>query len=412
MTHRLRAPALTLLALFLAVSLMPTSAFAAVTVGAATGGTTLTVGTFADLTGPSLTEVAVNDISTGTIDLSLPSGFQFDASAITATVTTAAGNCSGTRSLQLNNAASQTVTPAAGATAVTFTVTRAATSPCRNTITWSGVRVRATTAAAGDLVVGTGSTSTITGLTKGTTSLGALSTPASITSFTPDNSPAGTTVTVTGSNFTGTTAVTFNGTNARSFSVVSNTQITAIVPSSAGAGTIAVTTPANTATSPTSYTPSTVTWNAYDSTPTGSCATASTVATTFMGASQSVCAKGSGFAPSTSYSVAFYDAGGTARFSEVLSSDASGNLSTASNALYNNIYAPGTWNVVAFQTGTLPGGAYSAAAASATNSADDSFGVDGTAVPGLPTPLAALVASLGAGGFYYLARRRALPVRA
>jgi hypothetical protein len=63
-----------------------------------------------------------------------------------------------------------------------------------------------------------------------------------ITNFTPLNGVAGTTVTINGSNFTGTTAVTFNGVNAASFIIVSNTVITAIVPASGFiAGPITVT---------------------------------------------------------------------------------------------------------------------------------------------------------------------------
>jgi hypothetical protein len=60
----------------------------------------------------------------------------------------------------------------------------------------------------------------------------------------------------------------------------------------------------------------------------------------------------------------------------------------------------------------VPGTDYASIAGNAAIIADDTFTVDGTAVPGLPTPLAALLASLGAGGFYYLLRRRVLPVRA
>jgi hypothetical protein len=56
-------------------------------------------------------------------------------------------------------------------------------------------------------------------------------------------------VTITGSNFAGTSAVTFNLTPASSFAVLSATQIRATVPSGASTGRIRVTTPAGTATS-------------------------------------------------------------------------------------------------------------------------------------------------------------------
>jgi len=77
-------------------------------------------------------------------------------------------------------------------------------------------------------------------------------TPA-ITSFTPASGPVGTVVTITGTNFTGATAVKFNGVPA-SFAVVSDTSITATVPTGATTDVIAVTTPDGTATSATSFT--------------------------------------------------------------------------------------------------------------------------------------------------------------
>ncbi|MBW4698767.1 MAG: VCBS repeat-containing protein [Aphanocapsa lilacina HA4352-LM1] len=69
-----------------------------------------------------------------------------------------------------------------------------------------------------------------------------------IDSITPRRGPVGTEVTITGTGFTGTTAVTFGGASA-AYTVVSGTQITAIVPAGATSGPIAVTTPAGTATS-------------------------------------------------------------------------------------------------------------------------------------------------------------------
>jgi hypothetical protein len=53
-----------------------------------------------------------------------------------------------------------------------------------------------------------------------------------ITNIQPDSGPAagGTTVTITGRNFTGATAVRFGATNAASFTVDSDTQITAVSP--------------------------------------------------------------------------------------------------------------------------------------------------------------------------------------
>jgi len=62
-----------------------------------------------------------------------------------------------------------------------------------------------------------------------------------ITSFTPTSAASGTTVTITGTNFTGATAVSFGGTAATSFAVVNATSITAVVASGT-TGTISITT--------------------------------------------------------------------------------------------------------------------------------------------------------------------------
>jgi hypothetical protein len=69
--------------------------------------------------------------------------------------------------------------------------------------------------------------------------------PASISSFTPTNSASGTTVRITGVNFTNASAVSFNSTPA-SFVVTNNTTIGAIVPTGFSTGPISVTTPAGT----------------------------------------------------------------------------------------------------------------------------------------------------------------------
>ena len=70
--------------------------------------------------------------------------------------------------------------------------------------------------------------------------------PPTITSFTPGSAGTGIPVTITGTNFTGATAVSFGGVNAQSFVVNSATSITATVGNGAS-GNIVVTTPAGTA---------------------------------------------------------------------------------------------------------------------------------------------------------------------
>ena len=69
-----------------------------------------------------------------------------------------------------------------------------------------------------------------------------------ITSFSPTTGQVGQSVTITGTNLTGVTAVRFNGV-AATFSASTATSVTATVPTGATTGTIAVTTAGGTATS-------------------------------------------------------------------------------------------------------------------------------------------------------------------
>ena len=78
-----------------------------------------------------------------------------------------------------------------------------------------------------------------------------------IAGFTPTRGPIGTSVTVTGTGFTGATSVTFAGTSA-AFTPGSDTSLTATVPSGAATGPITVATPAGTAASTTNFTVTTV----------------------------------------------------------------------------------------------------------------------------------------------------------
>ena len=102
----------------------------------------------------------------------------------------------------------------------------------------------------------TGAVAVMTGAGTGTSSTTFTVTPPpapAIGSFTPTSGTAGTAVTITGTNFTGATGVTFGGASA-AYTVSSPTQITATVPQNASTGAIAVTTGAGTAASSTSFT--------------------------------------------------------------------------------------------------------------------------------------------------------------
>ncbi len=75
-----------------------------------------------------------------------------------------------------------------------------------------------------------------------------------ISGLAPSSGGVGTSVTITGANFTGATAVTFAGVTTQTFTVLSATSIVASVPSGAGTGQIAVVTPGGTAASTATFT--------------------------------------------------------------------------------------------------------------------------------------------------------------
>jgi hypothetical protein len=77
--------------------------------------------------------------------------------------------------------------------------------------------------------------------------------PPTLSTFTPGSGPVGTKVSITGSQLSAATAVTFNGTPA-TFTIDSDTQLTATVPPGATTGSIAVTNPGGTTLSATSFT--------------------------------------------------------------------------------------------------------------------------------------------------------------
>lgn len=77
--------------------------------------------------------------------------------------------------------------------------------------------------------------------------------PCPLKRFTPSSGPVGTLVTITGTGVEQTTKVTFNGKSA-SFTVVSDTEVTATVPTGATTGKIAITTKGGTVKTSTSFT--------------------------------------------------------------------------------------------------------------------------------------------------------------
>ncbi len=164
-----------------------------------------------------------------------------------------------------------TFSPASGIVGSTVTISGSfTTAPTGVRFNTSSLVVPTNATAAGaTAVVPAGATSgpihvyTTAGQATSATSFTVTPVPApTITSFTPTFGPTGTSVKITGTNFSGTvsgtnfttTGVTFSNNVTAVFAVNSATQITATVPSTAITGVIKVTTPGGTATSPTSFT--------------------------------------------------------------------------------------------------------------------------------------------------------------
>ena len=127
-----------------------------------------------------------------------------------------------------------------GASAVSFGGT-AATS--FTVVSATSITAVVATGATGNVSV---TTSNGTGIRAGFTFVSVTLAPA-ITSFTPTSGKTGQVVNLTGTNFTGATAVSFGGTAATSFTVVSATSINATVGAGAS-GTVSVTTASGTGT--------------------------------------------------------------------------------------------------------------------------------------------------------------------
>jgi uncharacterized repeat protein (TIGR03803 family) len=100
----------------------------------------------------------------------------------------------------------------------------------------------------------TGQTISITTAGGTATSSGKLAVVPVISGFSPTSGPVGTSVTITGNSFTGATSVTFGGVTAASYQVISDTKVSAVVPTGAATGKIALITPGGAASSATSFT--------------------------------------------------------------------------------------------------------------------------------------------------------------
>jgi gliding motility-associated-like protein len=160
-------------------------------------------------------------------------------------------------------------TPASGpvGTTVIITGTNFSTTPSNNTVQFNGTAatVTASTATSITVTVPAGATTgkitvTVAGNTATSATDFTVTVPPTITSFTPTSGPVGTTVVITGTNFSTTPAnntVQFNGTTAI-VTASTATSITVTVPIGATTGKITVTVAGSTATSATDFTVTTV----------------------------------------------------------------------------------------------------------------------------------------------------------
>jgi hypothetical protein len=140
--------------------------------------------------------------------------------------------------------------PAFGAVGTPVVITGANLNEGTPVVLFNGVGPAATTNISFGQLTAVVPTGTTTGPISVTTTNGSYTNvnlfylPATITNFSPTNSGAGTTVTITGQNFTDTTDVSFNGTPASSFAFTNNITLRATVPQGVTTGPISVTTPA------------------------------------------------------------------------------------------------------------------------------------------------------------------------
>jgi len=136
---------------------------------------------------------------------------------------------------------------------------------------------------------------------------------------------------------------------------------------------------------------------------------------TFASPETTVYMKGTGFEPSTSYFVAYFDANGNQVSSELKSSDGSRNLLSLC-ALSDTGATAGIWNaLVQLDTtiypvytsfGTASYTEITAAPGTYGLVANDTFNVDESALPELPTVFAGIFIASACGGIYWLMRKR------
>ncbi len=206
-----------------------------------------------DASGSFASPVAIGTLTstsnTGSISATIPAntnygtGYRIRVVSSNPAVTGSANGVNQTIYLSSNSispAAAQTIVPATNGTTLTVTESSTATArqwayatspggPYTNILLQTGSTYTPNFLTSGDYYVVCRSTFGSCGtITSNEVNVVVTSSPV-LSSFTPANAVEGTTVTISGFNFTGTTDVTFGGTSAASFNVVNSTTITAVV---------------------------------------------------------------------------------------------------------------------------------------------------------------------------------------
>jgi uncharacterized repeat protein (TIGR03803 family) len=187
------------------------------------------------------------------ITATVPSG----ATTASVTVTTTSGTLTSNKKFRVTPQITS-FTPTSGPVGTVVPITGVSLTQTSK-VTFGGVAAKTFTVNSDTLVTATVPSGAKTGkiaiTTQGgtATSSGTFTVTPVIASFSPPSGPIGTVVTITGTSFTGATSVKFNGTSA-TFTVNSDSQVTATVPSGATTGPITITTPGGTATSTTNFT--------------------------------------------------------------------------------------------------------------------------------------------------------------
>ena len=133
-----------------------------------------------------------------------------------------------------------------------------------------------------------------------------------------------------------------------------------------------------------------------------------TVGDPYTDTTQTAYMYGQGFAAGT-YAVGFYDNAGDKAGSDVSGTFASGNLSAQFALNTDPTGAEGTWHAVVFDTALgSPSANYTATSGAAGYVTEDDFEVNASAIPEIPTVLAAIGVAMFCFGIYYWMRRRRL----